>query len=87
MDFQKQLNQAKEEGRKEAQRELAKSELRYRLLKHLICFAFGCFIGGGVAIENGQPLGVVVLCAVITGFILGFIKWILFGVVLTILGC
>lgn len=87
MDFQKQLNQAKEEGRKEAQREQAKSELRYRLFKHLIWFAIGCFIGGGAAIENGQPLDVVVLCAVITGFVFSFIKWILFGVVLTILGC
>ena len=28
-----------------------------------------------------------VLCAVITGFVFSFIKWILFGVVLTILGC
>ena len=75
------LEEAREEGRREGKAEAAKSQLKLFLVKHLILFALGCFIGGGVAIESGQSAGVVVLCAGITGFFFSFIKWILFGVI------
>lgn len=87
LNFEQKLESAREKGRREGKAEAAKSQFKFLLVKHLIWFAFGCFIGGGAALENGQPLDVVVLCAVITGFVFSFIKWILFGVVLTILGC
>ena len=87
LNVEQMLESVREEGRREGKSEAAKSQLRLFFIKHLILFVLGCFIGGGTAVENGQPLGVVVFCAVITGFILSFIKWILFGVVLTILGC
>ena len=86
-NVEQKLEEAREEGRREGKAAAAKYRLKFLLFKHLIWFAFGCFIGGGAALENGQPLDVVVLCAVITGFVFSFIKWILFGVVLTILGC
>ena len=85
--WEQKLEETREEGWREGKSAAAKSQFKFLLVKHLIWFALGCFIGGGAAIGNGQPLGVVVLCAVITGFVLSFIKLILFGVFLTILGC
>ena len=86
-EYRNEIEKAKEEGKREAEKEHAKSELKYHLIKHLLWFAVGCFIGGGAAIEGGEPFGTVVLWACITGFVVSFIKWILFGIILAILGC
>ena len=86
-DLERRLEEAREDGKRDAEKEHAKFVLKYHLIKHLLWFAFGCFLGGGAAIESGEPFGTVVLWACITGFVVSFIKWILFGIILAILGC
>ena len=86
-DLARQLKEAREEGRREAEVEQAKSELRYHLVKHLVWFVIGCLVGGGATIHAGAPSQWVLICAVVTGFVLGFIKWIILALFLSILGC
>lgn len=86
-DLERRLKEAREDGKRDAEKEHAKFVLKCHLIKHLLWFAFGCFIGGGAAIEGGEPFGTVIIWACITGFVVSFIKWILFGIILAILGC
>ena len=86
-DLDRQLKEAREEGRREAEVEQAKSELRFYLIKHLVWFVIGCLVGGGVAIHAGAPSQWVLICAVGTGFVVSFIQWIILALFLSILGC
>ena len=86
-DLDRQLKEAREEGRSVAEVEQAKSELRFYLTKLLVWFVIGCLVGGGVAIHAGVPSQWGLICAVGTGFVFSFIKWIILAIFLLILGC